>query len=152
MRNVYCSPMTLDLPEDFGIIHFTERQAYTFAVILGVVLLGLMLWGGISVARELLRRKSQNADFLEKFSEASEADLPPLTELHAVVTAKDAQIVHTGNAKAPSHRIRYQILFTLENNETRILDVPQEAFEQIHKNQIGTLVLQEEEFFDFSVD
>lgn len=69
-----------------------------------------------------------------------------------MVTAKDAQIVHTGNSKAPSHHIQFRILFTLENNETRVLDVPQESFERIYIIQIGMLVLQDGEFFDFSVD
>lgn len=138
----------MDLSNDFGSIDLTYRQTILLFAICGAVILGLMIWGGVLVVRELLLRKSK----LEDFPEDAEFELPPLTELHAVVTAKDAQLVHTGTSKMPSHHIRYQILFTFDNNETRILDVPQEAFERIYKNQIGTLVLQDEEFFDFSVD
>lgn len=138
----------MDLSNDFGSIDLTYRQTILLFAICGAVILGFMIWGGVLVVRELLLRKSK----LEDFPEDAELELPPLTELHAVVTAKDAQLVHTGTSKMPSHHIRYQILFTFDNNETRILDVPQEAFERIYKNQIGTLVLQEEEFFDFSVD
>lgn len=139
---------TIDSTNDFGIFRLTDQQMILFAGVFGAVLLGLMIWGGVSAVRVLLLRKSK----LEDFPEDAELEFPPLTELHAVVTAKEAQIVHTGNPKLPSHHIRYQILFTLENNETRVLEVPQEAFERIYKNQIGTLVLQDEEFFDFSVD
>lgn len=139
---------TIDSTNDFGIFRLTDQQMILFAGVFGAVLLGLMIWGGVSAVRVLLLRKSK----LEDFPEDAELEFPPLTELHAVVTAKDAQIVHTGNPKLPSHHIRYQILFTLENNETRVLEVPQEAFERIYKNQIGTLVLQDDEFFDFSVD
>lgn len=148
MRDILCSLFAIDSIHDFGIIRLTDRQMMLLLAIFGAVLLGLMIWGGVLVVRELLLRKSK----LEDFPEDAEFELPPLTELHAVVTAKDAQIVHTGTSKMPSHHIRYQILFTLENNETRVLEVPQEAFERIYKNQIGTLVLQDEEFFDFSVD
>lgn len=148
MRDILCGLFTIDLPEDFGIVYLEGYQITLFAVIFGAILLGIMIWGVVSAVRELLLRKSK----LEDLPEDAELEFPPLTELHAVVTAKDAQIVYTGNPKLPSHHIRYQILFTLENNETRILDVPQEAFERIYKNQIGTLVLQDEEFFDFSVD
>lgn len=139
---------TIDSTNDFGIFRLTDQQMILFSGVFGAVLLGLMIWGGVSAVRVLLLRKSK----LEDFPEDAELEFPPLTELHAVVTAKDAQIVHTGNPKLPSHHIRYQILFTLENNETRVLEVPQEAFERIYKNQIGTLVLQDDEFFDFSVD
>lgn len=148
MSHILCGLFTIDLPEDFGIVYLEGYQIILFAVIFGAILLGLTIWGVVLVVRELLLRKSK----LEDFPEDAEFELPPLTELHAVVTAKDAQIVHTGTSKMPSHHIRYQILFTLENNETRVLEVPQEAFERIYKNQIGTLVLQDEEFFDFSVD
>lgn len=148
MSDILCSLFAIDSINDFGIIRLTDRQMMLLLAIFGAVLLGLMIWGGVLVVRELLLRKSK----LEDFPEDAEFELPPLTELHAVVTAKDAQIVHTGTSKMPSHHIRYQILFTLENNETRVLEVPQEAFERIYKNQIGTLVLQDEEFFDFSVD
>lgn len=148
MSDILCSLFAIDSINDFGIIRLTDRQMMLLLAIFGAVLLGLMIWGGVLVVRELLLRKSK----LEDLPEDAELEFPPLTELHAVVTAKDAQIVHTGNPKLPSHHIRYQILFTLENNETRVLEVPQEAFERIYKNQIGTLVLQDEEFFDFSVD
>lgn len=147
MSHMLCG-LFMDLSNDFGSIDLTYRQTILLFAICGAVILGLMIWGGVLVVRELLLRKSK----LEDFPEDAELELPPLTELHAVVTAKDAQIVHTGTSKMPSHHIRYQILFTLENNETRVLEVPQEAFERIYKNQIGTLVLQDEEFFDFSVD
>lgn len=147
MRDILCG-LFMDLSNDFGSIDLTYRQTILLFAICGAVILGLMIWGGVLVVRELLLRKSK----LEDFPEDAELEFPPLTELHAVVTAKDAQIVHTGTSKMPSHHIRYQILFTLENNETRVLEVPQEAFERIYKNQIGTLVLQDEEFFDFSVD
>lgn len=148
MSDILCSLFAIDSINDFGIIRLTDRQMMLLLAIFGAVLLGLMIWGGVLVVRELLLRKSK----LEDFPEDAEFELPPLTELHAVVTAKDAQIVHTGTSKMPSHHIRYQILFTFDNNETRVLEVPQEAFERIYKNQIGTLVLQDEEFFDFSVD
>lgn len=147
MSHILCG-LFMDLSNDFGSIDLTYRQTILLFAICGAVILGLMIWGGVLVVRELLLRKSK----LEDFPEDAELEFPPLTELHAVVTAKDAQIVHTGTSKMPSHHIRYQILFTLENNETRVLEVPQEAFERIYKNQIGTLVLQDEEFFDFSVD
>lgn len=147
MSHILCG-LFMDLSNDFGSIDLTYRQTILLFAICGAVILGLMIWGGVLVVRELLLRKSK----LEDFPEDAEFELPPLTELHAVVTAKDAQLVHTGTSKMPSHHIRYQILFTFDNNETRILDVPQEAFERIYKNQIGTLVLQDEEFFDFSVD
>ena len=147
MSHMLCG-LFMDLSNDFGSIDLTYRQTILLFAICGAVILGFMIWGGVLVVRELLLRKSK----LEDFPEDAELELPPLTELHAVVTAKDAQLVHTGTSKMPSHHIRYQILFTFDNNETRILDVPQEAFERIYKNQIGTLVLQEEEFFDFSVD
>lgn len=148
MSGILCSLFTIDSSNNFGIIRLTDRQMLLLFAIFGAILLGFMIWGGASAVRELLLRKSK----LKDFPEDAEVELPPLTELHAVVTAKDAQIAHTGNPKLPSHHIRYQILFTLENNETRVLEVPQEAFERIYKNQIGTLVLQDEEFFDFSVD
>lgn len=147
MSHILCG-LFMDLSNDFGSIDLTYRQTILLFAICGAVILGLMIWGGVLVVRELLLRKSK----LEDFPEDAELELPPLTELHAVVTAKDAQLVHTGTSKMPSHHIRYQILFTFDNNETQILDVPQEAFERIYKNQIGTLVLQDEEFFDFSVD
>lgn len=147
MSHILCG-LFMDLSNDFGSIDLTYRQTILLFAICGAVILGLMIWGGVLVVRELLLRKSK----LEDFPEDAELEFPPLTELHAVVTAKDAQLVHTGTSKMPSHHIRYQILFTFDNNETQILDVPQEAFERIYKNQIGTLVLQDEEFFDFSVD
>lgn len=147
MSHILCG-LFMDLFNDFGSIDLTYRQTILLFAICGAVILGFMIWGGVLVVRELLLRKSK----LEDFPEDAELELPPLTELHAVVTAKDAQLVHTGTSKMPSHHIRYQILFTFDNNETQILDVPQEAFERIYKNQIGTLVLQDEEFFDFSVD
>lgn len=147
MSHILCG-LFMDLSNDFGSIDLTYRQMILLFAICGAVILGLMIWGGVLVVRELLLRKSK----LEDFPEDAELEFPPLTELHAVVTAKDAQLVHTGTSKMPSHHIRYQILFTFDNNETQILDVPQEAFERIYKNQIGTLVLQDEEFFDFSVD
>lgn len=139
----------LDFPDGFGTVDLEEDKLILFAVIFGaIILLGLMIWGGVSAVRVLFLRKSKPEDFTED----AEVELPPLTELHAVVTEKDAQIVHTGSAKTPSHHIQFRILFTLENNETRVLDVPQEAFERIYKNQIGTLALQDREFFDFSVE
>lgn len=146
----------LNLPDDFGAAHLDDAKTVLLAVVLGAIVLGLMIWGGVSAVRVLILHKSQSEDFSENapeaFSEDFESELPPLTELHAVVTAKDAQIVHTGSSKMPSHHIQCRILFTLDNNEVCILNVPQEAFERIFKNQIGTLVLQEDEFFDFSVD
>ncbi len=148
MSGIFGGLFTIALPANFGIIHLKDDPIILFIVIFGAVLLGLMIWGGVSAVRVLFLRKSK----FEDFPEDVEVELPPLTELYAVVTAKDAQIVHTGNPKLPSHHIRYRILFTLENNETRVLEVPQEAFERIYKDQIGTLVLQDEEFFDFSVD
>lgn len=147
MSHMLCG-LFMDLSNDFGSIDLTYRQTILLFAICGAVILGLMIWGGVSAVRVFFLRKSK----LEELPEDAEFELPPLTELHAVVTAKDAQLVHTGTSKMPSHHIRYQILFTFDNNETQILDVPQEAFERIYKNQIGTLVLQDEEFFDFSAD
>lgn len=138
----------LALPDDFGTVSIEPYQVILFAVIAGAVMLGFMVWGGISAIRVFFLHKSKPEDFPEDF----EVELPPLSDMRAVVTQKDAQIVHTGTDKMPSHYIRCRVLFTLENNETRLLDVPQEAFERMYKNQIGTLVLQGEDFFDFSVD
>ena len=107
MRDILCGLFTIDLPEDFGIVYLEDYQIIPVAVIAGAILLGFMIWGGASAVRVFFLRKSK----LEDLPEDAELEFPPLTELHAVVTAKDAQIVHTGNPKLPSHHFRYQILF-----------------------------------------
>lgn len=84
MRDILCGLFTIDLPEDFGIVYLEGYQIILFAVIAGAILLGLMIWGGASAVRVFFLRKSK----LEDFPEDAEFELPPLTELHAVVTRK----------------------------------------------------------------
>ncbi len=75
----------LDLPDGLGTVDLEEDKLILFAVIFGaIILLGLMIWGGVSAVRVLFLRKSKPEDFTED----AEVELPPLTELHAWLRRK----------------------------------------------------------------
>ncbi len=144
---IYNSVKLIELSDDFGKIHFTDAQAKCIGIAIGLVILGFMVYAIVQTVKAF-----QNKTNSPECETECEADFPSLTDTRAVVTKKGTQLVHKGNSKTPSHELRFMILFTLENNETLLLKVPQEAFERIFENQIGTLVLQDGQFFDFSVD
>lgn len=110
-----------------------------------IVLLIAALLPGITFAVIYCNKRKQEASPDDEY----ETDLPELQDYGAFVRDKRVELMHTGSAKAPSHTLLYTVDFILENGETKSVSVPQEAFERIQKNQSGTLVMQEDSFFDF---
>lgn len=107
-----------------------------------VLVLVVLLLAATFATYKFNKSKQKNADNYE-------TDLPKLQDYGAFVLEKHASLIHTGSYQEPSHEIQFTVDFALENGEIKSLLVPEEAFERIHKGQSGTLVMQEEEFFDF---
>ncbi len=118
------------------------------SAIFGIVLLGLGILFVLSLPFVFirLRRKDRHK---QNDPVSYETELPELQDYGAFVREKHAALMQTGSPKEPSHKILFTVDFTLENGETKSVSVPQEAFERIHKGQSGTLVMQEDKFFDF---
>lgn len=122
----------------------TESHADLGLEIILVLLLLVLLVGATFAVIHFNKRKREALSNYKY-----ETDLPELQDYGAFVRDKRVELVQTGTSQEPSHVLRYTVDFTLENGEAKSVSVPKEAFERIQKNQSGTLVLQEEQFFDF---
>ena len=74
---------------------------------------------------------------------------PELTAHNAVVISKHSEIVNGGSPNFPTHGIAFYAVFKTFDNKTFKLRIPEEIFKSISENQAGTLVMQENEFYDF---
>lgn len=129
--------------------HFGNTYYHMDAsAIFGIAILGLCILFALSLPFVLIRTHIKDRHKQNDLANY-ETDLPKLQDYGAFVLEKHASLIHTGSYQEPSHEIQFTVDFALENGEIKSLLVPEEAFERIHKGQSGTLVMQEEEFFDF---
>lgn len=74
---------------------------------------------------------------------------PELTAHNAVVISKHSEIVNGGSPNLPTHCIAFYAVFKTFDNKTFKLMIPEEIFKSVRENQAGTLVMQENGFYDF---
>ena len=74
---------------------------------------------------------------------------PELTAHNAVVISKHSEIVNGGSPNLPTHCIAFYAVFKTFDNKTFKLMIPEEIFKSVRENPAGTLVMQENGFYDF---
>ena len=74
---------------------------------------------------------------------------PDFQYTEATVISKGNYMEKHGTKTSSHHRIVYMAEFLTQYGKTIRCEVPQEIYQQLQKNQKGTLVMLDGEFFDF---
>lgn len=126
-----------------GSLVFTDVSDFICALVLFMLLAVLLFFFVKSCVAQHRADKKLYAELDDPVQE------PELTAHDAVVISKHSEIVNGGSPNLPTHCIAFYAVFKTFENKTFKLRIPEEIFESVRENQAGTLVMQENEFYDF---
>lgn len=126
-----------------GNIVFSDISDFIW-ILLVFLLLAVLLFFFI---KSCVAQRRADKKLYEKLDEPVQE--PELTAHNAVVISKHSEIINGGSPSFPTHGIAFYAVFKTFDNKTFKLRIPEEIFKSISENQAGTLVMQENEFYDF---